>query len=367
MQSRLLARLDAAIVAARHPLKADCLRAERAGFLARHGQVDEARQVLSSLHMQYAANPSAVMSAWLSWGEGLLSYYSDMGVAAHDRMRRAYALSGAARDIPLHALCAAWLAQMDYVQDDFEAMARHVGEALKLSEPSDHAARSRACLVVAQAYHFGARYDLAQPWYSRTRQHSSADGDEVTLSALMHNMSWLNASQARQKLFMSSGERLLSPQILLGAESVGHFDQLVGTLSLDALVPILRAQILSLQGRAADALALYDEHLSSAMAQGLARMQASLRADMAWCRLRIGQATRALQDARAAARSVEEESDLDDRAAAHSRLSQVFGELEDAAAAAFHAQRAAADWLAHTEAQARAVELLDRVLEGLPA
>ncbi len=146
MNSRLLARLDAAIAAAQHPLRADCLRAERAGFLARHGQVDEARKVLSSLHMQYAAHPNAVMSAWLSWGEGLLGYYGDMGNAAHDRMRRAYALSGAARDMGLHALCAAWLAQMDYVQDDFDAMARHVSEALKLSAPADHATRSRAGL-----------------------------------------------------------------------------------------------------------------------------------------------------------------------------------------------------------------------------
>ncbi len=183
----------------------------------------------------------------------------------------------------------------------------------------------------------------------------------------MHNMTWLHASLARQKLLTSSDERLHTPQILMSAESVGNFDQLVGTLSLDALVPILRAQILSLQGRAGDALVLYDEHLASAMAQGLARMQASLRADMAWCRLRLGQATRAQQDARAAARAVQDESDLDDRAAAHSRLSQVFTELDEPDAAAFHAQRAAADWQAHAKAQASAVALLDGVLESLPA
>jgi len=36
-------------------------------------------------------------------------------------------------------------------------------------------------------------------------------------------------------------------------------------------------------------------------AAGSSRMQASLRADMAWCRLQLGQTNRALQDARAAA------------------------------------------------------------------
>lgn len=367
MSSRLLSRLDAEIAAAKHPLKADCLRAERAGFLARQGHLDEARQVLSSLHMQYAAHPHAVMSAWLSLGEGLLSHFSDLAPAAHDRMRRAYALSGAARDMKLHALAAAWLAHMDYTQYDFEAMVRHVGEALRLSAPTDHGTRSRASLVIAQAYHFGGRFDLAQPWYAQVRQHGNADGDEATLSALMHNMAWLHANHARQQvLTRAPGEAAVAPQVLMGAESTGNFDVLVGTASLDALVPILRAQILSLQGRPADALVLYEQHMSHAMVQGLARMQASLRADMACCRLQLGEPRRAMQDATAASQVVDQESDLDDRAAAHSRLARVFAELGEAEKAERHARRAAQDWTAHERDQTAVVTALDRLVASLP-
>jgi len=363
MASRLLSRLDAEIAAAKHPLKADCLRAERAGLLARQGHLDEARQVLSSLHMQYAAHPHAIMSAWLSLGEGLLSHFSDLGAAAHDRMRRAYALSGAARDTKLHALSAAWLAHMDYTQYDFNAMVRHVGEALTLSEASDHGVRSRACLVVAQAYHFGARYDLAQPWYAKARHHAADDGDEATLSALMHNMAWLHASHARQQMLTHPGTSGVTPHMLMSAESTGNFDVLVGTVSLDALLPILRAQILSLQGNSAEALALYERHLAQAMVQGLARMQGSLRADMAWCRLRLGDTRQAMQDARAAAQAAEHETDLDDRAAAHSRLAQVFAELDEARLAEDHAQRASCDWKAHERDQQALVESLNRLRE----
>jgi tetratricopeptide (TPR) repeat protein len=367
MASRLLSRLDADIAAAKHPLKADCLRAERAGFLARQGHLDEARQVLSSLHMQYAANPHAVMSAWLSLGEGLLSHFSDLAPAAHDRMRRAYALSGAARDMKLHALSAAWLAHMDYTQYDFDAMVRHVGEALTLSDAADHGVRTRACLVVAQAYHFGGRYDLAQPWYTKSRQHAATDGDEATLSALMHNMAWLHASHARQQTLTASGTGGVTPQMLMSAESTGNFDVLVGTASLDALLPILRAQILSLQGKCADALVLYDQHMAQAMVQGLARMQGSLRADMAWCRLQVGDERRAMQDARAAAQATEHETDLDDRAAAHSRLARVFAELGEAGTAERHALRAGHDWRAHERDQVAVVEGLNRLLEKLAA
>ncbi|MEY4562093.1 MAG: hypothetical protein RLZZ618_1370 [Pseudomonadota bacterium] len=366
MNLRLLDRLDAAIAAAKQPLQADCLRAERAGALARCGQLDEARQLLSTLHMQYASRPHVVMSAWLSWGEGLLSYFSDMGAASHDRMRRAYALSGAARDMPLHALCAAWLAHMDYNEDDFQASARHVGEALRLAAPDDHATRARACLVVAYAYHFAGRFDLGQPWYTRARQHIVADGDDISLSALMHNMTALHAGVVRQtRCTASPGEGRGVSQILMGAESTRNFDRVLGTNALDSLGPILCAQVLSLHERHEEALALYDEHYAHAMAQGLGRMQANLRADMAWCRLRLAQHSRALQDARAAARAVEDPIDIDDRAAAHSLLALVFAELGEADTAARHAERAALDWKTHVATQYNLVALLNQAVDGV--
>lgn len=365
MVSRLLRRLEADIAATKHPLKADCLRVERAAYLARQGLLDDARQVLSSMHMQYAANPNAVMSAWLSLAEGLMSHFSDLGPTAHDRMRRAYALSGAARDMRLHALAAAWLAHMEYAQDELDAMVRHVGESLTLSHPDDHGVRARASLVVAQAYHFGARYDRAQPWYLKARQHANADGDEATLSALMHNMAWLNVSNERQRMLTSNTGSTITPQMLMSAESTGNFDQLVGTASLDALLPILRAQIFALSGRPTEALTLYEQHMEQAMAQGLARMQGALRSDMALCRLQLGEHSRALHDARAAEVATESEVDVDDRAAAHSRLSRVFGELGEAGASERHAAKAAECWAVHEREQASLVGKLDAMLKGL--
>jgi hypothetical protein len=367
MASRLMMRLEAEIAACVHPLKADCLRAERAGLLARLGRLAESREVLNALQQQYANRPHAVMSAWLSLGEGLHSYFSDLNRSAHDRMRRAYALSGAARDMRLYALAAAWLAQMDYVHDDFDGMARHAGEALRLSGPEDHGTRARASLVIALGYHLGGLFERAQPWYARVRSHGNAEGDEATLSALMHNMAWMHANLARQQVLsetVASGQAL-PPQMLMSVESTSNFDKMAGQLALNALVPILRARILSLQGHAEQALTLYEGYFSDALAQGLSRMQASLRADMAWCRWQLGQTNRALQDARAAAQAIAEERDLDDRAAAHSRLAQVFTQAGDVANAALHTQRAAADWQAHREEQAGTVASLDRALADI--
>jgi tetratricopeptide (TPR) repeat protein len=360
--SRLLSRLDAAITAAKTPLKADCLRAERAGALARRGEVDEARQVLAALHMKYASNPHAVMSAWLCWGDGLLSYYSDLGrTAAHDRMRRAYALSGAARDMPLHALAAAWLALCEYNQGDDAAAARHVAEALTLAEPDHHAARTRACLVVAQLYHFGGRYDLAQPWYAQGRYHAQTEGDEAAMSALLHNMAWTHVGEVRQA--QAQGQVLdVSPQMMLGADSTHNFDALTGLLSLNALVPILQAQVRTLQGEWRVALDLFEAHLGPAMHQGLEHMESKLRADMAWCHAQLGDSDRALYLARQAAQTAGQEADRDDRAAAHSRLAQVFDHLDCPEEAARHRLMAEPEWAEHVRHQQALVAALDAAL-----
>jgi tetratricopeptide (TPR) repeat protein len=365
MKSRLLTNLDAAIAAATQPVQADRLRAERAGLLARQGQMAEARAVLSALQAQYARQPDLLVSAWLSLAEGFVSYYSDLNRNARDKISRAYALSAPARDTRLRALSVAWLAHMDYVDHDLEAMARHIEECFELAEPEHHAARARVCLVVAQAYHFGGRFDAAQPWYAKTRQHANAEGDEAMLSAVMHNMAGLLGDESRQTVLRGVEDDSVTRRAMLGIESTGNFDALVGTGSLDALVPLMRAQVSSLQGRYAEAVALYEAHFSDGLLQGLDRMRSCLGADLAWCRLQLGQTEQALKDALAAEVSVSYDRDVDDRAAAHSRLALVFGQLGQAEAAARHKTLADIDWHTHERDQALAVALVDKALAKL--
>ena len=246
--SRVLAHLDNAMAAERDPVRLACLRAERAGLWARHGHLEQARAELADLHARQERHASPALGAWLCLAEGLVDHFSDLDPIARDRMMRAHALSSAARLRPLIALSAAWLAHMDYVQHDLRAMGRHVAEALQEAAADHHAARARACIVVAQAYHYGGRMDLAQPWYQRTREHATALGDQATLSALMHNRAWLSGNQARMaSIFEPGAPDADSEQVrhaLLSAESTGYFDARLGTASLGSLVPVLRAQLL---------------------------------------------------------------------------------------------------------------------------
>lgn len=363
MASRLLKQLDEAIAATGNPVKADCLRAERACLMARLGHFDEARKTLDTLQQRYAQQPNMALSAWVSLAEGLIAHYGKLGSAeAIDKIHRAFALSGAARETTLHALSSAWLAHLDYVKHDFPSMARRVGETLRLADAKHHAAHSRVSLVIAQTYHYAGRYDLAQPWYALTRQHGTAEGDEATLAALLANMAWLNASQARQNVLSGPGEPQATRQAMLGAESSQNFDALVGTAALDALAPIMRAQLLSLQGRPSDALPLYEQHLDHALTQGAAHMANWLRADLAWCRTQLRQNDLALSDAQAAEAANRDDGDLDDRAATHSRLAQVYAGLGRHDTAKSHSQRAEAAWRALADEQVLIVRLLDQAL-----
>lgn len=365
MNSRLLRHLDTAIAAASRPVQADCLRAERAALLARQGEMEEARGVISSLQLQYAREPNPLVSAWIGLAEGLTSYFSNLSRASRDKIQRSYALSAAARDTRLHALAAAWLAHMAYTEYDFDAMARYVAESLRLAGPDHHGARARACLVVALAYHFGGRFDGAQPWYGKARLHASAEGDEAMLSAIMYNMAGLLADQSRHTTMKGQPDLAVVRRAMMSLDTAHNLDTLIGLASLDALVPLHRARVYALQDRWAEAVALYDAHFSDGLLQGLDRMRASLGADLAWCRLQLGQVEQAAKEAAAAQVAVAHDRDVDDRAAAHSRLAQIFTQLGQHEVATRHREQAETDWRTHERDQVQAVVAIEKALAAL--
>ncbi len=356
---RLADRLDALI--ARHPdaFDGDCARAERACYLARQGQYDVAAGELNLLRRRYEAQPHPAISTWLSLADGLMSHFTDLGVPARDKLRRAHALSAAGRLMPLHALSAAWLAHMDDTRMDVDSMARHLGQALHLAEPDHHAARSRANLVAAQALHSAGRLDLAMPWYQRARTHANAEGDDATISAIMFNMASIRATNMRQVALTGVGNAMEGAYALMSADATISFDARTGAVSTMPLLPLLRAQILALQGEPAQALVVYEEHLESA--RGMSRMHCAILADQAWCRSQVGQLDAARVDALAAEASLGSDTQLDDRAATHSRSAQVFTALGDAEQAQRHTDLALPLWQDYRAMQARVVDAVSRL------
>jgi tetratricopeptide (TPR) repeat protein len=351
-QSRLLSRLDAEIARSGESVSLHCLRIERSCYLARKGDIEEARATL------YEKHPNVIVSSWLSLAEGLLIHFSNMGHEARDKVHRAYALSAAAGLTQLSALSAAWLAHMDYSLEKFPGMAGFVSQALQLANNNNHSALSRATLVTADAYHLAGRIDLARPWYAKAHRHATAEGDDATISALMHNMAWLRFDNQRQAIFNGGVVTPSGEHALASVESTIQFESLVGADGLHALSPILRAQILTENGKFSEALAAYDLNLASAIQQGMGRLHGNLKADEAWCRLNLGQTEEARADASVAEALLDPRGYDGDRAPAHRRLSQVFAGLGDPDSSKRHDHLARASWAQHRLHQQQILDVL---------
>ncbi len=357
---RLLERLDHGIAHGRIPREIPFLRAERAVMLVRLGEIDRARREIAALRALPDAQTNNALGAWLWLAEGLADFFEHLGSGARDRVLRAYALAGTARAPRIQALSAAWAAHLDFRAQDYAATVEHLRAALKLAQPDHCSARSRAALVLAGAYHFADREDLAQPWYVRARAEAATEGDGVTLSSITYNMAALRVMQARLAEMFGELDEPTTRRAMIGAESSTFLDRSVRTRALGATAWMQRAQILAASGRHADALAIYERHLPQALAEGLSFSECLFQADRASCLLQLGRGDEALQVARHAATALSWSTECEERAIAHALLARVFGPLGLAAQAASHANESQIELHRHRQR----CEALLQMLQG---
>jgi tetratricopeptide (TPR) repeat protein len=150
---------------------------------------------------------------------------------------------------------------------------------------------------------------------------------------------------------------------MLEAESTGNFDTGIGTASLSWFVPLLRAQLLTVQGRYEEAIALFDVNIQSAGAQGVARLLVSFLADSAWCKFKLGRDDEAAADVARCLDAAANDCDADDLAASLARVARILdatGETERA-----HDLRANAEAARETHSRQQVV-LLELLLNAMP-
>ena len=254
-------------------------------------------------------------------------------------------MAQAAKLPSLQALCDAWLAQMAFVDRDIDRLVSHAAAVLAAA-PAHAAAACRMASALGMAWGLAQDEAAASSWYAWGRRAASADGDDAGLAALLYNQMQMRALRIRHAAL--AGEPGEAPAVLLGVDSIGHFDDAVGGSARADLTPLLRAQLLTVQGDFAAAAALLEANLPEAVAAGLARTGGSLLADLAWCWANTGESLRARALADQAAVEVLAEDtahcDLDECAALHARLAQVYARLHEDALSARHADAAQAAW-----------------------
>jgi tetratricopeptide (TPR) repeat protein len=364
MASRLLAQLAARIAAARDPVQAACLRAQRGIYLARQGKLQQAEAIVRALREEFGSRPNAEVTAWISLVEALNHFYSQPGPQALDRLKRAHALSRAMNHPLLVPLCAAWLAHIEFNANRMEPMLQYAVEALRLAQPDHHATLARVSLVIADAFHYAGRFDLAKDWYAAVREHALADGDDAMISAMLHNVAAFRANEVRLGDAFGVSAPLEAKRALLETQSTENYDIGIGTLSLALLIPLMKAQLLTSVARYDEALAIFVEVLESDSPENLDRRKACFYADRAWCRLQLGDTDAALEDAERACDLTSKPSDPDDLASANARLSEVFRQVGQTERAGGHAQLAKRYRQQHQDLQASLLLRLQADLAG---
>ena len=296
MSSRLLSQLAARIAAARDPVEAACLRAQRGIYLARQGKHHEAEAIVSAIRDEFGKQPNAEVTAWISLVEALIHFYSQPGPKALDRLRRAHALSRAMNHPVLVPLCAAWLAHIEFNANRMEPMLQYAVEALRLAQPTHHAAMARVSLVIADAFHFAGRFDLAKAWYAAVRQHALAEGDDAMISAMLHNVAAFRANEVRLADAFGDADMEEAKRALLEAESTKNYDIGIGTAFPGAWFDPFDAgpTVGTVEVDIAEALSSFASNLTRAKSQrSLRDARHAFYADRAWCKFQSGPISRA--------------------------------------------------------------------------
>ncbi|MGL6110914.1 MAG: hypothetical protein ACRC2B_12550 [Rubrivivax sp.] len=361
----MLTQLAARIAATRNPVEAACLRAQRGIYLARQGNYGEAQGIVDALRAEFGARPNAEVMAWISLVEAVSHFYSQPGPKALDRLRRAHALSRAIHHPLLVPLCAAWLAHVEFNANRMEPMLQYAAEALRLAQPDHHAALARVSLVIADAFHFAGRFDLAKPWYAAVREHALADGDDAMISAMLHNVAAFRANEVRIADAFGAPIPIEARRASMETESTKNYDVGIGTMSMALLIPLMKAQLLTTDGRFSEALEIFNDVLERDSPENLERRKACFFADRAWCHLQLNHAELALADVENACGHGESPADPDDAASMHARVSEILFRLGQHQRSVAHKKQSLEFRRLHQAAQAELLIQLQAALAGL--
>lgn len=351
MLPRLVLRLDEAIASESRPLERECLKAERAGVLARLGRMPEARFALSGLRSQAQRLKSPRLQAWIWLVDGLISHFESVDGGSRAKFERALALAEAAVCPPLEALASSWLSAWAFNAMDLPGMSRHLARALQLAAPDHHAVQARVGLVLADAFRFAGDEALSRQWYQFSRRHAGDEGDTSMMSFLLYNMAAMRAARIGLEDALGQANADEVRQAQLEVQSTLNYDQGTGAAALAATLQMVKAQLAMVRGEHAEALALYDLNRAAAVEQGSGRRDGRFLAERAWCEMRLGRVDAARREARLAEAALSDRTDADDRVAAHARLATLLGELGDTAAKGRHQQALARAQQDHAESQ----------------
>lgn len=321
-------------------------KARIAAYYARRGEEDEAKAIISSVRSQPREAFGAPLLSLVNIAEGLISFKAGDTGAGVEKWLRARALALSFSYAEGISIASAWLAFAAYQTEEEVVMAAHMRDAIENGFSEYPQAASRIYLTLGLCFHYCGDYEKARKYYLRCHAAATLCGDEIEVSALIHDTAAMSIYVKRCAQFAQVTDAGGRSGISTKLESVLSYEELVGISSLPSLSPILLAQEWLLEQRWADAIELIDKNLERSEADGYARLIPGLLADRALCRKMLGERGAAIADMDSSLRyAASAKLHRDDLALFCSRLSEVHGLCGNSQQEVEFAERAAAAWL----------------------
>jgi MalT-like TPR region len=260
----------------------------RATYFAREGEFELARQVCHDLRKQYAGSPQLTLTSWLCLLEGITLFHEKPDSDAFDRIRRSYHLSRSLSNTEVSVWATAWLSHVEFNRGRLIESAELCSEALNAAQKGQFGPLSRVALTLADTFNYCGNWDQAYEWYSRARHQALSDGDRIALSAVLHNIAALRIHSLRLSRFCGLAAPARTEWTKMELDSSRNYDLGIGILSLSSLEPVLRGQLLILDGNFQGALEVLDAVAPNLEGSGLNRYRALLFADRLYCQFKLG-------------------------------------------------------------------------------
>ena len=366
MTSPYLQNLRTAIQNARALEEQLTLRAEYAGLLARYGSLRQARQEIDALRKANSAY-SPVVTAAILIAEGQLAHFMALAPEALGSFRAAHAIAATAGLSDIAAVALAWMAASEYVSGAVTRAASHAMEVLQSSGPAQPSCLSRAHLVIADSLSCAGLDTAAAGHYVLARRFASEDGDISMQSVVLFNAAAFAVAGLTHQDCLEANTATRLRGVELQLLSIANLDAGIGLSSLSAMVPLLQAECLTVARRWEDAVSRYSSVLERARQQGQDRWLAKYLAGAAYCLAQSRKPEQALAKAATAIEHLQDCTDADNRAVAHSRLAKAFALTGREDLGRAHTLRAASEFAAHRESQGILREELEKILSVLPA
>jgi tetratricopeptide (TPR) repeat protein len=363
MSKRVLAANQKLVDAARDPLERVRRLQDRVVLLARVGRADTAREVLEQARAAAPPNATPPLLLRFDYVDAIQVYFAKRFTEARnamldvaDRARRA------GDDMALVGECESALALFMQREGDVRAAARHA-RAVLANSGATLESRYRAYLALGSLHQDAYDYEEAARLYGEAEGLVHQLDDDIAMSSWLQRSALTQAAHARQAAALDELDaRTLANAISALKKSIAFAGGLADgpDTTLDHL---LLAEMLVLQNRHAEAMALYDAYLPSAEGEGFLHEVTAALADRASCLIKLGRSEEGHQQLERALKRVDEATPSDIRAIVHSNLAAALKAEGRKDEAGQHHRLAEMAWqtYAHEQREAR------RLLAGDPA